>query len=391
MDNCRKKKILLVHNFYRIPGGEDSVFANEKKLLEDNGHSVVIYTRKNDEINSFSLFKKLFLPFSAFFNIKTYKDIKRIIIRENIDIVHVHNALHLISPAVYYAAFSCKKPVVQTVHNFRLICPGATLYRDGRICDDCIKHGLHCAVKHRCYRNSRSQTIVCVIGAYIHRLTGVYSKINYICLTEFNRKKLLTLKQIKPERAFVKPNFADVEHHVVPFEQRHNRFIFAGRIDKIKGVDILLESWKLMGKNAPELLICGTGPLDDWCRCYISENGLSTVKMAGFLPNEEVKKHIADSIALIMPTQWYEGFPMTVVEAYSVGTPVIGSDLGNVGDLIENGVSGVKFKFDSPQDLARTVLEFSKNPFPLPEEYLTKFSAEKNITVLENIYKEVSD
>ena len=121
-----------------------------------------------------SKFQKLFLPITTVFNPRTYKDIKRLIKSENIEIVHVHNTLNLISPAVYYAARAMKVPVVQTVHNFRLLCPGATFYRDGHICEDCVEHGLKCAVKHNCYRGSKIQTLACVINTKIHRMTRTY-------------------------------------------------------------------------------------------------------------------------------------------------------------------------------------------------------------------------
>lgn len=203
----RKFRILQVHNYYQIPGGEDTVVANEKKLLEDHGHTVIQYTRNNDELKEFSKIRKLMFPLTTIFNPKTYRDIKRIIKEKHIDIVHVHNTLSLISPAVYYAALKCGVPVVQTIHNFRLLCPGATFYREGRICEDCVKQGLHCAIRHGCYRGSKVQTLVCVVNTWIHRLIGIYGKINYICLTEFNKEKLLQLKQIKADRVFIKPNF----------------------------------------------------------------------------------------------------------------------------------------------------------------------------------------
>lgn len=205
--NEKKYRILQVHNYYQIPGGEDTVVENEKRLLEEHGHTVIQYTRHNKELKEFSKFRKLLLPFSTIFNPRTYRDVKKILREQKIDVVHVHNTLILISPAVYYAALKCKVPVVQTVHNFRLLCPGATFYRDGHICEECVEKGLGCAIKHSCYRGSKVQTLVCVFSTWFHRLTGVYGKLNYICLTEFNKEKLLQLNQIKPERVFVKPNF----------------------------------------------------------------------------------------------------------------------------------------------------------------------------------------
>lgn len=304
----RKQKVLIVHNYYQIPGGEDTVVANEKKMLEEHGHKVVLYSRNNSEIKEMSKLQKLKLPFTTIFNPRTYKDIKKLIKEENINVVHVHNTLNLISPAVYYAALSCKVPVVQTMHNFRLLCPGATFYRDGHICEDCVQQGLKCAVKHGCYRDSKVQTLICVVSTIFHRMTGIYGKINYICLTEFNKQKLLELKQIKEKQVFVKPNFVDCKEKFVPEEQRENQFVFAGRLDKLKGIDILLKAWKEMGTEAPKLIVCGTGPMEDWCRKFSDDNKVN-VEFRGFVPNAEVLKIVAKSKALILPTQRYEGFP----------------------------------------------------------------------------------
>lgn len=356
MDNTKKQNILIVHNYYRIPGGEDTVVANEKKMLEDRGHKVVLYNRNNSELKEMSKLQKLMLPFTIVFNPRTYRDIKRLIKTEQIEIVHVHNTLNLISPAVYYAARAVKVPVLQIVHNFRLLCPGATFYRDGHICEDCVSKGLMCAVKHSCYRGSKFQTLACVINTKIHRITGIYGKINYICLTEFNKEKLLQLKQIKEDRVFVKPNFTEATaERIVPYEERGDHFIFAGRLDKLKGIDILFEAWKRMGSAVEKLIVCGTGPMDEWCRRFLKDNPNCNIEMRGLVPNKEARKLIANSRALILPTQWYEGFPMTIVEAFSVGTPVICSDLGNAGNLVEEGITGVKFRPESAEGLVQAV------------------------------------
>lgn len=383
VDDTKKQNILIVHNYYQITGGEDTVIANEKKMLEDHGHKVILYTRSNSELKNMGILRKLVLPLTTIYNPRTARDIKRIIKNNNIDIVHVHNTLNLISPAVYYAALSMRKPVVQTIHNFRLLCPGATFYRDGHICEDCVSKGLTCALKHRCYRGSFFQTLVCVISTKIHRLTGIYGKINYICLTEFNKKKLLELKQIKPEKVFVKPNF--VNRKVENEEKRKNQFVFAGRLDKLKGIDLLLKTWKEMGKIAPKLVICGTGPMEKWCKDYIEENRLN-IEMKGFVPNEKVLRIIGESKALILPTQLYEGFPMTIVEAYSVGTPVICTDVGNCGCLVEEGVTGWKFK--NKKELIRILDSFPVVPIynQVYEHYQKNFTEGTNYNNLLIIY-----
>jgi glycosyltransferase involved in cell wall biosynthesis len=195
-------RVLIVHNYYQISGGEDTVVAGEKHMLEEHGHEVILYSRSNAELKSMSMCQKLLLPFITVFNFRTYRSVKKLIKDRHIEIVHVHNTLSLISPAVYYAARACNVPIVQTIHNFRLLCPGAAFYRNGHICEDCVNHGLWCAVKHRCYRNSSLQTMLCTISTKVHRITGIYKHINYICLTNFNKDKLLKLKQISKDRVF---------------------------------------------------------------------------------------------------------------------------------------------------------------------------------------------
>lgn len=388
-----KKNILIVHNYYQIPGGEDTVVANEKKMLEKHGHKIILYDRNNGELKKMSKFQKLCLPITTIFNPRTYNEIKRIIKAEKIDIVHVHNTVNLVSPSVYYAARALNIPVVQTVHNFRLLCPGATFYRDGHLCEICMESGLWCAVKHKCYRGSRVQTLACVLSTWFHRMTGIYGKINYICLTEFNREKILNLKQIKPGRVFVKPNFVEREDESNFEENQKNQFVFVGRLDKLKGLDILFEAWKRMGDTAPKLNVCGTGPMEDWCKSFIQQNRVN-IELRGFIPNTEARKIIANSKALVLATQWYEGFPMSIVEAFSVGTPVICSDIGNAGSIVDEGITGYKFDYKSIESIIQAIEKMREKPLDrekIKKLYEMKYSENANYKILNDIYASISD
>ena len=389
VDDTKKQNILIVHNFYQIPGGEDTVVANEMKMLEDHGHKVILYTRSNNELKNMGLLRKLLLPFTTIFNPKTYRDIKRLIRQENVEIVHVHNTLNLISPAVYYAAKKMKVPVVQTVHNFRLLCPGATFYRDGHICEDCSTKGLGCAIKHSCYRGSKVQTLICVIGTLIHRMVGIYGKINYICLTEFNKEKLLNIKQIKEDRVFVKPNFVEAPKKQY---EKNDSYVFVGRIEEIKGITDLLEAWKKLGSDAPHLIVCGTGPLLEECKKYVNDNNIISIDFLGFVPHEDVMNILSQSRYLVLPTRVYEGFPMTIVEAYSVGTPVIVPDLGNAGDIIKDSITGYKYKVGDIRNIADCIKKSLTN-YHLGnlayQEYLDKYTEEANNRMLETIYHDI--
>lgn len=382
----KKQNILIVHNYYQIPGGEDTVVANEKKMLEEHGHKVVLYSRNNSEIKGMSKLQKLQLPFSTIFNPRTYKEIKWLIKKENIEVVHVHNILNLISPSVYYAARAMKVPVVQTMHNFRLLCPGATFYRDGHICEDCVEHGLKCAVKHGCYRDSKAQTLVCVISTMFHRFTGIYGKINYICLTEFNKNKLLQLKQIKENQVFVKPNFT---YEPDDKNEQGEFYLFIGRIEDIKGVPIVLDAFRKM--STKYLKIAGTGTK---LEKYKKEKN-SNIEFLGYLQRNEIQQLLRKTKAVVVASQWYETFGMIVVEAFASGVPVIAGDIGNVGALVDDGVNGIKFKYDSSEALIGAVERFEaadsmllgKNAYKKYKEY---FDQERNYEMIQMIYSEVT-
>lgn len=384
----KKKNILIVHNYYQIPGGEDTVVANEKKMLENHGHKVILYTRNNAELKQMSKLRKLLLPFTTVFNPRTYKEVRKLLKEENIEVVHVHNTLNLISPAVYYGARSMKVPVVQTIHNFRLLCPGATFYRDGHICEDCVQHGLKCAVKHGCYRGSRVQTLICVISICLHRLTGIYGKINYICLTEFNKNKLLQLKQIKPEQVFVKPNFTyvpNVQNETGEF------YLFIGRIEEIKGVPLILEAFEKMPDK--RLVVAGTGTkLEEY---KMKEKEFKNIEFKGFVAKEKLQFLLEKTKAVVVASQWYETFGMIVAESFASHVPVIVGDIGNVGSLVDDGINGVKFQYDSPSALIQAIERFEQmdrkvlgeNAF---QKYKKCYGPNENCKIMNNIYINVA-
>lgn len=389
----RKQKILLVHNYYQISGGEDIVVTNEKQLLENNGHEVVLYSRNNSELKTMDFFEKLCLPFTAVFSIKTYKEVKKIINEEHVDIVHVHNTLTLISPSVFYAAFASRVPVVQTLHNFRMQCPNGLFFREGHNCEECLRRGLFDSIRHKCYRNSRIQTFVSAFTIKVHRLLGTYRKVNFICLTEFNKTKLLALNRRKRKRiideskVFVKPNFTNITAEPIPYRDRKNQCVFAGRLEEIKGVRLLLEAWKEI--RGTVLVLCGIGPLEEWCKEYIKSNHMENVDVKGYVEHEKLIGIIQESKAFILPSLVYEGFPMTIAESLACGTPVIGSDFGNVGNLVLDGESGLKFDKDSVEDLRDKIRSICDMVESSRRIYDEKYNIDQNYRMLWEIYKKV--
>jgi glycosyltransferase involved in cell wall biosynthesis len=387
----KKDNILIVHNYYQVPGGEDTVVENEKSLLIEKGHKVYLYARHNDEIKRKNIIGKILLPIETIFSIKTYREVKKIIKEKSIDVVHVHNTLPLVSPSVYYAAKKYNVRVLQTIHNFRLLCPAATLTRNGAICEDCINNGLGNAIKNKCYRNSLLQTIISTFNLWFHRKIKTYQKVDgYITLTEFNKQKLANL--FPEEKIYIKPNsIRNIKKY--NNEIKKDYFLFLGRIDDLKGIKLLIKTWK--GIEDYRLLVVGKGPLESEVKEYIEKYNIKNIELLGFKPKEEVMKIVHHAKAMIVPSQWYEGFPMTIVESFSLGVPVIAGDIGNLSSIIEHRKNGLLFKYNDYLDLEDKIREVIKNESLLEqlsngarESFEKKYHSELNYKQLVNIYND---
>lgn len=363
--------VLIIHNEYRIAGGEDTVAANEEKLLAEHGHRVIVYKRSNKELDNYTGIKKLLLPFTSVFSLRSYREVKKLIEDNYVDVVHVHNTLTLVSPSVYYAAFRCNVPVVQTMHNFRLLCPGGSFFMEdegnGHICEQCVSKGLSCAVRNSCYRHSKAQTIVSAAVLKIHRMLGTYKKINFICLTEFNRYKLLMLnngrkKIINPARVYVKPNFTyDLAETMGKLSDTHGGisgryYVYVGRLEKLKGTELLVDAFAKLPDR--KLVIMGNGPLEETLKKRIADNGYKNIVMAGRVTGEDYVKFLGGAQAVISSSQCYETFGMSIAESYSLSVPAIAGDIGNIGDIVKEGVTGIHFQYDSPDALIGAVKRF---------------------------------
>ncbi|RHP34970.1 glycosyltransferase family 4 protein [Lachnotalea sp. AF33-28] len=385
--------ILIIHNHYKLAGGEDTVVENEAQLLRRHGYNVLLYTRSNCDIDSFTVMDKLLLPFSSIFSWRTYREVSSILKQQNISLIHVHNTLSLISPSVYWAAFKYHVPVVQTLHNFRLLCPNATFMRAGKCCEECLEKGLHTAVIHKCYRNSRLQTLLGAVILKVHRLLGTYRKLYYICLSEFNKEKLLKVNRGKKHivdisRVFVKPNFCLAHADIVPFENRKNYFVYIGRLEILKGIYLLLQAWRNV--EGSELHLYGTGPEEEGVKEFIHIYGLKKVRLFGHTEHNTLMHDLSYAKALILPTQCYEGMPMSIIESYACGTPVIGSNIGNTNQMILEGYTGISFQYDSPEALSRAVQTLPAfNSFDIFRHYEEHYGAESNYKLLKRIYDHV--
>ncbi|MEK0315275.1 glycosyltransferase family 4 protein [Cohnella sp. 56] len=340
--------ILSVHNKYLIRGGEDGSFAAKNALLEQHGHNVVLHVENNTRVEELG---KLRTAAKTIWSKETTKTIRSLLRDNRIDLVECENTFPLISPSIYYAARDMGVPIVQNVRNYRLICPNALFFREGRVCEDCLgKFMPWPGVKNKCYKESLGGSATVAAMLTTHRALGTYqNKVSkYIVLTEFARGKLIQAG-FPADRITVRPNF-------VPDPGEGNGeggfALYVGRLSPEKGIDTMLEAWKLLPEHIP-LKIAGDGPLTKQVEQEIA--GHRNISYIGARDIEEVYRLMGEARMLIFPSVWYEGLPRTIIESYAKGTPVIASKLGAMESIVIDGVTGAHFEPGKAQHLAAQV------------------------------------
>lgn len=383
-------KILQCHNFYQHPGGEDQVFQDEASLLRSHGHDVIQFTRHNDAIGQMPSWQ---LALRTVWNRQTSGELRRTIRRERPAIVHFTNTFPLISPAAYYAVRKEGVKVVQSLHNYRLLCPNALFLRNGGPCEACLGKAVAWpAVRYACYRNDRKATAVVVGMLAFHRALGTWSRAVdlYLALTEFGRRKFIQ-GGIPAEKIAVKPNFAPVDPG--PAKGAGGYAVFVGRLSAEKGIETLLAAWTQYALEVP-LMIVGDGPLADRVRQAVALN--PRIQWLGQQPSERVIEIIGAATLLVLPSITYEGFPKTIVEAFSRGTPVVGSNFGAMAELIDDGRTGLLFAPGDALGLCDSVKRLYANRDALGpmrmaarQEFEQKFTSAANYQILMAAYRRV--
>lgn len=381
-------RILSVHSNYRIRGGEDESRAAEELLLQRMGHQVNRYEENNQRIETLH-------PIDAatrtIWSTEAYQILRDKLINNPCDLIHVQNFFPIISPSIYYAAKTQKTPIVQTLRNYRLLCPNALFFRDGKVCEDCMgKVVPFPGVVHACYRESHAASGVVAAMLTVHRTFQTWDRmVNvYIALTEFARQKFIE-GGLPADKIVVKPNFVYPDPGEV--EDKGEFALFVGRLSVEKGIDTLIAAWRDLGKSVP-LKIIGEGPLEKLVIEASQQN--SSIEWLGRKPLPDVYDLMGKAKMLIFPSKWYETFGRVAVEAFAKGTPVIASKLGAIAEIVDHGRTGLHFQPGDAEDLARQVDWALKHPSKLIEmghearaEFEAKYTAKKNYRRLLEIYE----
>lgn len=377
-------RVLVAHNAYQQRGGEDSVVDDEVALLRARGAEVALMQLHNDDIAGMG---RLELLGRTLWSRPAAQEMAERCRSFRPDVVHVHNSFPLMSPSIHWAAQAAGVPVVQTLHNFRLLCPQAMLLREGRVCEDCVGRLPWRGAVRGCYRGSVAQSSVLAATLVLHRARGTWQRrVNrFIALTEFSRGKLVE-GGLPGDRIRVKPNFADLP---AAADVPRQGLLFVGRLSEEKGVQTLAAA--AAGLTVPVQVI-GDGPL----RTTVDKaDGLQA---QGAQPLQVVAAAMRTAGALVLPSICYENFPRTLVEAFASGLPVIASRLGAMAELVQDGVTGLLFEPGDASALRERLQWALAHPQELAAMgrraravYEANYTAERNHAQLMTIYQEAID
>jgi len=369
-------KVLLVNKFFYLKGGPERHIFKISKILETKGHQVIPFSMK-DERNEPTPFEKYFVskvdfnsPMSlgdklrmvprVVYFLEAKRKIEALIKEARPDIAHLHNIAHQISPSVLHSLKKFDLPVIQTLHDYKLICPTYNMVARGRICERCKGHQYYEAVLQRCNKGSFSFSLLNCAEMYIHKFLRIYERNVdfFIAPSNFLRHKIIEFG-INGGKIFHVPNFVDCREYSPHFDG-DNYFVYFGRVSREKGLLTLIRTVRDI--KTSRLVIVGEGELRNRLEEYVSEKGIANIEFSGYLGEERLKSVIRNSMFAVVPSEWYENCPYSVLEAFALGKPVIGSDIGGIPELIDDGINGLLFETGNSQELSEKIAYLTSRP-----------------------------
>ena len=387
-------RVLIIHSAYQQFGGEDSVVRAERELLERHGDEVLLHSRHNDEIKEFGVTEKAaFFP-QTVYSFRSSGEISDVVHGFKPDVAFVHNVYPLISPSIYHKLHELGVPAVQVLHNFRPYCPNGFFYTQGQICEACKGGNYLNAVRKRCYKDSYALSALYGFALGANRLAGMVNKIaGFICLTEFFKIKMKEAG-VADSKLFVRPNFVYAPPLMPAANGAGQYALYLGRLSPEKGCWTLIHAFERL-PHVP-LKIIGTGPQEQELKDYVRAKGMGNIEFLGFKTGDEKWQLLRNSLCLVLPSEWYENFPVTVLEAFMASKPVVASRMGGLPYIVDDERSGLLFETGKVSELAQKIQKLVDDPATAARmgalgRHLseTKYGPEQGYRNLMNIFSQV--
>ncbi len=386
-------RVLQVHNFYKISGGECSVVRAENQLLTKHGNTVDQFVCDSGSIDNLGLWGKIRLFSGIPYNGQMYKQMMAAIKKNKPDVAHVHNVFPMMSPSIYVALRRSGIPVVQTLHNYRFLCPNGQFFVEGKVCEDCQEKGFMSAVRKRCVRGSRVTSLMYALAISRAWKSGILPNAidKFVALNNFVADKMVA-GGVPRQKIAICGNY--IQSTASSVADKRGYILYLGRLSDEKGIKTLIKSLSLL--DGVVLKVAGSGPAEEYLKNKALESGGVQVEFLGHIGGAEKQKIVAEALCTVVPSEWYENFPISVVESMSLGTPVVASKIGGLPDMIEHGVNGMLFEAGNHVDLAnsiRSIIENEELASKMAEQSVkaavSKFGAEEHYRQLMAIYKDV--
>ena len=404
-------KILLVNKFFHPAGGPETLLFDSMEKLKSLGHEVIPFSMEHPR-NLKTKYEKYFvtnvdynnhsrLPwnmvkstFRIIFNFEAKKKMGQLIKDTKPDIAHLHNIYHQLSPSILLPLKKYNIPVVMSLHDFKLVCPNYTFLRDGQVCEECEGKHFYKAIKYKCVKGSYLKSTISAVEMYLHKLFKIYeSNIDlFIVLSQFSKNRFVRYG-LPEDKIILLPNPIEIPPHRKQ-ERKDKYMLFFGRLSDKNGIFTLV---KAMRNLSPiKLKIAGASEQEKLIRDYIRENKMKNIELAGFLSREKLKETIANCDFLVFPNNCYHNCPMSILESFAYGKPVVGSNLGSVPELVEDGITGLLFEPRNEEDLAEKIKYLYNSPQMVEKmgqnarrKVEQNFSAEKYYPKLLQIYEKL--
>ncbi|MDD3887269.1 MAG: glycosyltransferase family 4 protein [Patescibacteria group bacterium] len=402
-------KIIQANKFYYLKGGAERYYFNLIKLLESKGHEVIPFAM-HDEKNYSSKYSKYFVSnvdfeksghnlkkaWRVLYSFEAKKKFEQLIKDTNPDIIHIHNIYHQISPSILTVAKKHKIPVVETLHDFKLICPNYTLYSKKELCEQCKKYRYYKCTFRKCIKNKFWQSALASKEMYFHKLIRIYeNNVNlFLAPSKFVYNKILEFGIITAEQITILPEFVYTKNNNLQQQNQENYVLYFGRLIKEKGIKTLISAMKKV--NNLELHIAGSGPDEQEFKDLVKKENLNNIKFLGFLDQEKLKQEIRNSLFVIHPSEVYETFGLSILENYALAKTVIASNLGALPEIVKDKQTGLLFKAGDSDDLTdkinylannqNLVIKMGDNAKKIVEQ---KYSSEVHYQQLIKIYEEL--